>query len=171
MCDKENEGCMNHQCGPCSGNFPNAHAGTCWSDLLEGKGDFEMAKEACSSIGGRLPTVDESRSIIIYCPATETGGECRITNDCPDCYKGSEDDWICGGCNEEGTGPNTGVYSVFDDAGTRWTSTTFVDKYGEKEVNIVTYRQTSLRDGNQNASVGWLSQEYEFPWPVRCVSK
>ena len=168
VCDKENEGCMNHQCGPCSGDFPHAHAGICWSDLLDEKGDFEMAKEACSSIGGRLPTVDESRSIIINCPATETGGGCGITNACPDCYEGKEDDWVCDGCREENS-PNTGVYSAFDDDGPRWTSTTFKHK-GYDAVNTVTYRQLDLSAANTNASVGWLDQGYDHEFPVRCVS-
>lgn len=172
VCEKENEGCMNQQCGSCSGNFPNSHNGTCWSGLLEEKGDFEMAKEACSSIGGRLPTVDESRSIIINCPATETGGACGITNECPNCYEGKEDDWACNGCSEGGgaTTPNTGIYSVFDDEGTFWTSTTFVSKYEENEVNMVTYRQNDLSSANTNASVSWLYQAYDHEFPVRCVS-
>ncbi|HRZ78705.1 MAG TPA: hypothetical protein P5044_01745 [bacterium] len=170
VCDKENEGCMDHQCGPCTGNFPNVHDGTCWSDLLEEKNTFDMAKEACSSIGGRLPTVDESRSIIINCPATETGGECGITNYCPDCYEGKEDDWVCNGCHEEGGGSNKGIYSIFDDEGTFWTSTAFEHK-GYNAVDMVTYRQNDLSSANTNASVGWMDQNYEHEFPVRCVSK
>jgi len=215
ICDKENEGCMNHQCGPCSGNFPNAHEGICWSDLFghtSGPGNtdlgdtgntgdtgyvgdtgntgdtvdgeesddderdwgatFDSAKEICSTIGGRLPTVDESRSIIINCPQTETGGECKVTNDCPDCFGDKDDGWPCNGCRESSNPntPNTGVYSVFDDEGARWTSTLFEGKYGDKNVVLVVYRSIYLYDGNSNASMAGLREDSENEYPVRCVS-
>ena len=214
VCDKENEGCMNHQCGPCSGNFPHAHAGICWSDLFghtsSGNTDlgdtgntgdtgyvgdtgntgdtgdneesdddehdwgatFDIAQEICSTIGGRLPTVDESRSIIINCPQTETGGECKVTNDCPDCFGDKEDGRPCNGCRESDnpTTPNTGVYSIFDDEGTRWTSTKFVDNYEIEYRITVIYRQLALNDSGANASIGALTKDVRS-LPVRCVSK
>lgn len=172
VCDKENEGCMNHQCVACSGNFPNAHDGTCWSDLLNDNSDliiFYVAQEICSSIGGRLPTVDESRSIIINCPETETGGACGITNDCPDCYNDIEDNWICEGCSEGRNTPNTGVYSVFDDEGARWTSTIYEKKEIQYVITVI-YRQDDLSSANTNASIAHASLDLEFRNPVRCVS-
>ena len=55
--------------------------------------------------GWRLPSIDELRTLIAGCPATQTGGSCPLTNACMDinqCHNSS-----CGGCGlDVGPGKN-----------------------------------------------------------------
>jgi hypothetical protein len=72
--------------------------------------DWESALSLCTdlSLGGfgdwRLPTIDELRTIVAGCAATETGGACPVTDACsaPTCSNAS-----CQGCTSfQGPGTN-----------------------------------------------------------------
>lgn len=68
--------------GDFSENFPNEHGGLNWSDKSPNKMTWNKAIEYCKNLGGRLPTISELRTLIENCPATETGGECGVTDSC-----------------------------------------------------------------------------------------
>ena len=92
----------------CQSDFPDKHDDTCWSEN-KGFQDRASAVTFCTSIGGRLPTIDELRTLVQNCPATETGGTCGVTSSCLD--KDPCSDESCAGCVED----KTGTYSVFGD--------------------------------------------------------
>ncbi len=79
----------------CSGNFPNEHDSICWSDKSAEGMTWEEAITYCLNMGGRLPTINELRTLIINCPGSTAGGACKVSdpeclsyNDCwsEDCY-------------------------------------------------------------------------------------
>jgi hypothetical protein len=41
-----------------------------------------LAAAYCTSLGGKIPTVAELRTLIESCPATATGGACLVTESC-----------------------------------------------------------------------------------------
>jgi len=93
----------------CTGEFPNYHKGLCWSEASSSSMDWDNAITYCENLGGRLPTISELRTLIQNCPATETGGECGVTDSClsdGDCW-----DDVCNGCVKD----ESGKYSVFGD--------------------------------------------------------
>ncbi|HPS29731.1 MAG TPA: DUF1566 domain-containing protein [bacterium] len=94
----------------CSGDFPNYNDELCWSDLSDSM-TWGEAAGYCNNMGGRLPTISELRTLIKNCPSTETGGECRVTDDCitENCRKESE----CRNCEDDES--KSGRYSVFKD--------------------------------------------------------
>ena len=73
-----------------AGMDPNLNDDKGWGWLFE----WEEARSYCSKLkeGGfndwRLPTIDELRTLIQNCPATETGGKCKVSekNDCLDSH-------------------------------------------------------------------------------------
>lgn len=73
--------------------------------------NFDSAEVYCESLelGGfvdwRIPSISEMRSLIRGCPATVTGGDCPLTDECQDgCWEES-----CRGC-EAWVGPTDGCY-------------------------------------------------------------
>lgn len=74
---------------------------------------FSDANEYCKNIGGRLPNIDELRTLIINCPGTETGGECTVTQGC---LSHSCENSACSQCEEN----TSGKYSVFGDYESFW---------------------------------------------------
>lgn len=89
-----------------------------WSDISDDVFTWKEAGEYCTKTGGRLPTVSELRSLIKECPATQTGGECKVTDNCL-IYNDCRDE-KCIGCLLA----TDGKYSVFGDIGWFWSSST-----------------------------------------------
>lgn len=112
-CDKEvDEG------GVCQDEQPSNGDEVLWTDPTSGltwyhpgnKGSemsWESAKQYCTALssnggGWHLPTIDELRSLVRGCPATETGGSCNIGED--DCLDISCWDGTCVECPDDGPG-------------------------------------------------------------------
>lgn len=114
MKDAENTDDSDVGC-PESNKFCHSHDGLDWSDASSNKMDWDDAITYCENLGGRLPTISELRTLIQNCPATETGGECGVTDNCL-----SSDCWTdpCGGCEDD----KSGKYSVFGDRDWFWSS-------------------------------------------------
>lgn len=112
--------------GECTGSdkFCLSHDGLNWSDIIStGDGSWYGAVAACEKLGGRLPTISELRTLIQNCPATETGGECGVTDDClsyDDCLNDA-----CSGCELV----SFGEYSVFGDGNWFWSSSEVSEDY------------------------------------------
>jgi len=104
-------------------DFSNEHDGLNWSDASSETDQmgWDEAITYCEDLGGRLPTISELRTLIQSCSATETGGECKVTDNClsgVDCFNGSND--ACDGCESDENNP--GKYSVFGDSAWFWSS-------------------------------------------------
>ncbi|HPM47251.1 MAG TPA: DUF1566 domain-containing protein [bacterium] len=100
--------------GDTGDNFPNEHDGLNWSDASSDSMPWDEAITYCENLGGRLPTISELRTLIQNCPGSETGGECKVADDCLS-FEGCYSDQ-CNGCEKT----NSGKYSVFGD--TYWFS-------------------------------------------------
>jgi hypothetical protein len=104
--------------GPCSADKPfcQRFQGRSWSDMT-GELTFDAAKEYCSSIGGRLPTISELRTLVVDCDTTKAGGTCGLTDTCNSldtCW----DAHACANCGD-------GSSSVFHNEHNFWSSTPF----------------------------------------------
>jgi len=103
----------------CAVDFPNYHDGRCWSDKPSSTMEWQDAMDYCEGMGGKLPNIQELRTLIQNCPQTEypqPDGQdswCEIED--PD--KLASGDWTddCHpGCS--------GDLSVFEDTGWFWSS-------------------------------------------------
>jgi len=121
-----------------------------WLDVSAEKMTYNEAVDYCKERGGRLPTINELRTLIRNCPATETGGECAVTNSCAERECWSD---VCYGCDEA----NDGRYSVFGDTSAFWSSTTYTDR--PTNYAWVVYFS--------NGNVRYLYKAYKYN--VRCV--
>ena len=114
---------------PENNKFCLSHGGLTWSDASSSPMTWDKAITYCENIGGRLPTISELRTLIKNCPATETGGECGVTDEClfsNDCRNDP-----CDGCEYDEN--NSGKYSVFGDTARLWSESSDGDLiYGWK---------------------------------------
>lgn len=92
-----------------------------WSKKSPNGMTWNDAKAYCENLveNGRsdwkLPTISELRTLVKNCPGTETGGACKITNDCllsNDCKN-----YVCDGCIKSQDG-----YSKLEDKDRFWSS-------------------------------------------------
>lgn len=101
---------------PKSNEFCLIHKGINWSNRPRSPMSYEDGEIYCKSIGGRLPTISELRTLVQSCPATETGGECGVTDSClslRNCRNNA-----CNGCS----GGRDGSFSRLKDTGWFWSS-------------------------------------------------
>lgn len=133
---------------PESNMFCREHKDLYWSDR-KGLVDWDEANDYCENLGGRLPTISELRTLIQNCSATETGGECKVTDEClsSDCWNDP-----CLGCEYD----NSGKYSVFGDTKLLWSSSVQSDS--------TTYA------GFVDFDSGYVSYYKRYRrWSARCV--
>lgn len=103
----------------CDGGRYDPATGLCWQDPPTPRDlTWDQAVRHCSvsRVGGlsagswRVPTLDELRSLIRGCPATEAEGPCGFTDSCLDLQCGVEGD-ACLGCEPANGGPGrSGAY-------------------------------------------------------------
>ncbi|MGI6393764.1 MAG: DUF1566 domain-containing protein [bacterium] len=107
----------------CKDPFIFPHAGLDWSKKSSNTKGWISAVTYCENLSGRLPTISEFRTLIQNCPATETGGECTVTDEClsySSCWSDS-----CYGHYPEGD--NTGKHSAFGDTDWFWSASELSD--------------------------------------------
>ncbi len=87
----------------------DSDSGLTWQKSPAGLMNWADARTYCASWSGgwRVPTVDELRSLIRGCEATEPGGECHVQTD--HCVVLSCAGDSCNGCAEH-AGPSNGFY-------------------------------------------------------------
>ena len=89
-----------------------------WSEKAPKTMEWDDAMNYCKNLneGGhndwRLPNINELRTLIQNCPATQSGGECKVTDSCLS-YSDCRND-ACNGCSSD----SSGGHSKFGD--TRW---------------------------------------------------
>ena len=100
----------------CAGKDPSS--GLTWSGKALKKMFWNAAVSYCDDLtesgysDWRLPTISELRTLIQNCPATETGGECGVTDNClsDDCRNDA-----CSGCSSDSLLGSTSKYSKLGD--------------------------------------------------------
>lgn len=119
-CDSSTLTCK-HECYKIEGKI--------WSESYDLMDDWYEATDYCENLtecgysDWRLPTINELRTLIQNCPATQTGGECKVTDSClsdSECY--TYDDCSIG-CYD-------GIYSELSKLGDDdffWSSSTDTD--------------------------------------------
>jgi hypothetical protein len=137
-------------------NFGGMH----WQDAVE---YCRKNRAGLPGSGWHLPTIDELRTLIVGCPATEPGGRCPAKQGCgseKDCY-GGESGANCAPCGyEKGPGPE-GCYmdKAFDDPCVWYWSSTPCPWSSSSAFNVYFYF----------GSVGSYDVLYCYYGGVRCV--
>ncbi len=114
-------------------------SGTQWQDPpADSYMTWESALAYCEDLtlddrdDWRLPSIDELRSLISGCEATETGGSCEVTGECAE--SGCRDEEFCPGC-DYAQGPGAGgAYWPSEYSGDvywYWSATVVADAEGE----------------------------------------
>ena len=115
---------------PSNNKFCHEHDGLFWSDKSE-RMTWEEAIAYCSDMGGRLPNINELRTLIINCPGTQTGGTCKASD--PDCLSFDEC-WSEESCHCDGSAES---YSALgDDKNTRLWSASELSDSSEHSWNV-----------------------------------
>ncbi|MBP7432840.1 DUF1566 domain-containing protein [bacterium] len=138
----------------CTGSdkFCHSHDGLNWSDVSNNSMTWFEAVDYCENLGGHLPTISELRTLIQNCPATETSGECGVTDEC--LYYGGCWNNPCGGCEVD----KSGKYSVFGDEAFFWSSSELSDDAAGIWFVLFDYGQV------------FYNSEFDDFFNVRCVS-
>jgi len=95
--------------------------GKTWTDKVDSAMTWQKAKDYCNNLTAcgysdwHLPTISELRTLIQNCPATQTGGECGVSDSCLsyECWNNA-----CPGCSSD----SSGKYSKLGDTGWFWSS-------------------------------------------------
>jgi hypothetical protein len=139
--------------GTCVGGWFDPSSGLCWEDPPPSTAmDLSEAEAYCDALSlgdygsgsWHLPTIDELRSLIRECPATEPGGACAVTD--PWCLDNDfcMNDW-CDGCSSMWgcywPDPVSGPCSVFRSSsvgGDRFGACNFVVRFTNASVECGT---------------------------------
>jgi len=118
-----------------------------WSAARQGMENqtLEMAKDYCTSVGGRLPTISELRTLVKGCPAIEPGGSCKVTDTCLS-KKTCLDDVACKAC-----GANGKNYSVNGDTGLYFTSSPVGDADFPDMVWVISFYYGMIAPGGNGS--------------------
>ena len=125
-----------------------------WTDKADSLMSWQDAQDYCNNLTAcgysdwHLPTISELRSLIQNCPATQTGGECGVTDSClswSDCR-----DSACSGCDSDSS-------SKLGDTGWFWSSSVLSDDYSDDAWGV------NFHGGHVN---GYLKSSDFY---VRCV--
>lgn len=121
---------------------------------------YEEALEYCNNLTDcgfsdwHLPNIDELRTLIKNCPATETGGSCNVTDNClsfSDCYSEQE----CSSCEESNV-----EYSKLGDRNIFLWSSSVLSDYSERVCGICFW----------DAELACFNKDFEsYFLYVRCV--
>lgn len=119
-----------------------------WSEKSADVMNWHKAKQYCENLtendhkDWRLPTISELRTLIINCPSTQTGGECKVTDSCLSSY--CFNDLICSGCDAFYNDDRSGIHSKLGDMiDSFWSSSVVSDhpegawfvSFGRREVD------------------------------------
>ncbi len=126
-----------------------------WTDKAASIMNHAAAITYCQNLGGRLPTIDELRTIIINCDKAMVGGSCMVTD--PGCL--AENCWSQASCvcnfNSDGKAHST----LGDDANTVLWSSSVVSDYN-------TYAYIAMFDAG---NIGLNSKTTNYH--VRCLTE
>ena len=119
------------ECNSSTASFPckDSSTGHIWSEMASGM-EWQEANDHCTGLnssnyggyssGWHLPTIDELRTLIQNCAATEPGGSCGVTESC---LSSSCLDSSCYSCSSD----STGGHSKFGKTNELWSSSTLSD--------------------------------------------
>ena len=132
-----------------------------WSELFSSDDDISWRKafEYCENLeknghtDWRLPNIDELRTIIKNCPATESGGSCRVSEE-----KGCLSEECSESCACEMKEENGGYYSRLGDSSALWSNTS--DQASSDNAWVVDFNSAGIDN--------WSKTE-NFVHNIRCV--
>jgi hypothetical protein len=127
--------------GPCPAAEPlcQQFLGRHWSDKVNML-SYAQAEAHCASLGARLPTISELRSLIVECAATAPGGICGVTDTCSS-YATCWGEGACIVCGDGGL-------SVFKDEEPFWSSTPNADQTGQQWTVAFRYNLIDTREAS-----------------------
>ena len=118
------------ECSASSGTpCKDSASGLIWSSKASDSMTWDDAVSYCDNLTAcgysdwHLPTISELRTLIQNCPATETGGNCGVTDSCLS-YSSCWSEESCYSCSYE----ENGGYSKLGDTGWFWSSSLLSDK-------------------------------------------
>lgn len=130
-----------------------------WSEITPSAMNWNNAMNYCKNLNERdhndwhLPTISELRTLIQNCKQTETGGECKVSDNCRSYSECGKD--ICDGCID-----NNGKYNKLGETTYLWSSSVLSDNsYAAWGVNF------------KNGHIGSFTMIVDSIYRVRCVRK
>ena len=134
--------------------------GLMWSSKYDEK-DFYDAKDYCESVvtcgenGWRMPTIGELRTLVKNCAKTETGGSCKVTDNCVSSQCDSDNCYLprCGSSS----------HSIFGDTNSLWSSSY------KLEDDVATTAQVAWKINFTDASIN--ASNTGTTYNFRCVRK
>lgn len=112
-----------------------------WSDKSENKMKWDEAIYYCSNLNENgfsdwaMPIISELRNLVRNCSPTQIGGSCPFSDNYVE-YRGYRNRSCASTPICYCSSSNMGIYSVFGDKETLWSSITAVDKYFDNYCNI-----------------------------------
>ncbi len=125
------------------------HGGLQWSKKAPERMNWSSALEYCKNLeeegysDWHLPNISELRTIIINCPGSQAGGDCRVKD--PDCL--SSNCWSRDSCSCDGSEES---YSALGDDKNTWLWSSSERSDGSKHAWYVTFLGGKVRDDYKN---------------------